>query len=572
MSENQKDQITNVDGLVPVTRQALAIPPVEDENFKQMMLSSEQLVVDASDQIIQALPTMSDLDIRAVMMSISRLTKKMWYLRALCVAELLRREQPQMGGRSRLAPKNEGYTAFYKYWSEKLGFKETKLREDVRIVEMFSTHVAIDSETGQIKSLEDEEEQQRRSLVLSDDEQKRQGGQPSGIKQILTPSQDGEYIEDIAFSIEGKITYAAHFVPHEDLNREHYAVLTRLGDRDKARAKLKEVVHRVEFDREVLSAIALKDELFKNSDKHGGFFKIRQDMAYNYAKIEFTLKDDDFEIFKKVVELALDLEGFKLKQNLDAQGILSESGDGYKVMMKALGLYLALLKSKREKWAIPRTFDPKEYTEEKMREKQELASTAFKKANRYQLDKKRLEKIEADLEKRYPKMKRDGEVWEAYRGQEIKVARALDAAREAGKAYKEAEKKGRLGNTDNETTAIDKPATPAALPAAPTKAVKRRPASQPAPSGTSRLAAAWANSPETQFFAENLHLPALPSKPDKADPDKDLLPNKVEDVKPAKTDKKTASKQAGTAAKVKTDKKSKSKKDLEEDDPHAAFG
>jgi hypothetical protein len=431
-----------VGGLVPVSKDNFVNPVKDFDKFRQLIVSSEQIIIDAADQIIEVLPDMPSDNIEIVMSVISTLSKKLWYLRAACVAELLRRELPHPGGRGKKA-NGDGRNEFVKNKAAELGIKPTKLREDIRINEVFGQRFMA-GKSGELEELSGVDKngvpyKERMSLVLSDTQTEKLKRKFPDFKQTIKQTADGEFVEDIAFvSNDNKIQYAAHFSPHPDLNRQHYVVISKLPTFEEAWEKEKEVIKRIEKG-EDLTATKLNDELFVKSDNRGTFFKIQTRVIYGAVSgnLELTLTEDDFKMLNEIVKLSLDIktEKFDITNNFIYRDILADSGDGYKVIRQALQSYLTLLKSDPKKWGVERSFNPANFTEERMKAKHEAAVLDHKMWNRHRLDKEKLEKIELELKKTTPKVKLDSEIYKAYQKQLILVERAKINAEAAHASY-----------------------------------------------------------------------------------------------------------------------------------------
>jgi hypothetical protein len=442
MDERRKHIIEMAGGLVPVSKESFINPVSDYKNFRQLMVSSEQIVIDAADQIIDALPKMPDDSIERVISTVAVLSKKLWYLRAACVAELLKRQVPPLiGGRGKKA-NGDGRNEFVKKWSEVLNIKPTKLREDMRITEVFGERF-IKRQSGVLEKIPNEDEKgnahQRRPLFLDNYEREKIIRDSLDVEQTVKMSKDGEFIEDVAFVFNGgEIRYAAHFSPHPKLNRQHYVVMSKLPTFDEAQSMEEEVIKRIEKG-EDLTATKLNDELFVKSDKRGSYFKIQTRTIYGRVSgnLEFTLTEEDFKMLNEIAKLSLDIntEKFDITNNFIYRDILASSGDGYKIIKKALQVYLSLLKKDSRKWGIERNFDPENYTHERLRAKQEATDYDHKMWNRHRLDKENLGKIKAEVERKYPNAKPDDDVYKSYNDQLILVERAKINAENARAIY-----------------------------------------------------------------------------------------------------------------------------------------
>jgi hypothetical protein len=434
----RKNIIKNAGGLIPVASQSFAKLSSDEKVFKQLLVSSEQVILDAANQIIEALPKMHPHSIEDILQSISTISKNLWYLRAECVAELLRRQDPLSGGRSQSAAPGEGRNEFVKEWAEKLKISPTKLREDIRIVEMFSTSMVRD-QSGKLQPPPYASGLAPRRIVFSEEEKKLAEAVQPGFRTTLRPTRDGEFIEDFGYTnAKGDILYTAHFSPNPLLKRQYYVVLSKMDDRVEAESKLKEVEQRIQAG-EPLTAQTLHDEIFKKSDEQSGFFKLRKNNQYDRAHIELTMRSEDFAVFEEVLKLGLDLKDLKFTSANKLLSILSKSGDGYNIIIQAFRAYLFLLKSAPKKWMVKSTFNPANFTPERMKIRREAEALASEEMHRYVREKKLLNRIKAKLKKTIPQEKRGGEIWEAHKKQLIIVELAQDAVEAAFKSYKEEE-------------------------------------------------------------------------------------------------------------------------------------
>jgi hypothetical protein len=404
------------------------------DKFRQQILSNQQTVYDTAIEIYAALPNMPTRNIEFVMESISYVSDKLWYLRALCIAELLQRREPLAGGRSRRAAPGEGRKEFIKAWAAQLGIGTTKLQQDLKIVDVFSKRYMYDKESGKVGRLEDAPI--RQSLILSEESQKAAEEQHPNFSQTIKLNDGGEYIEAVAFTDkDGKPLYLAQFTPHKDLSRELYVVMSQIGNPETARQIEAKLIEIAESGEPIPTAVSLRRQILKNPEleKEPGFFEIRCAGAWSQAYIKFTMPPDDSKLFKRAAELAFEIEDFPLG-NLNHQELFSLSGDGYKLMVKALQAYVILLKSQYKKdWTIERTLNPENFTFEVSEEKRKRRHAYSKLTKKAQREKKRLaeqlEKLEGGG------IDKESAAWKNYEKQLDKFHRLEQAAVSAYDEY-----------------------------------------------------------------------------------------------------------------------------------------
>ncbi len=441
MDQARKHYVNMVGGLVPVDSHSFVDPVKDFDKFRQLLVSGEQVIIDAADQIVAALPRMGNDQIELIISTTATIQKKLWYVHAACVAQLLENQVPLPGGRGKKA-NGDGRNEFIKKKADELGIKPTKLREDLRINAVFGQRF-IAKKSGNLVVIPDKDEDgdpiPRIELALSDWEQKKLEQKFPDYKNTITTINDGEYIQDFAFvSNDNNVQYASCFSPHPDLKRQHYVVLSKMPIEDDAREKLEEVITRI-ISGEILSAEALRDEIFVKSDSQGTHFKLqtRTKFGRDSGNIEFTLTEEDFTLFNEIVKLSLDInfEKFDVRNHSKWRDILAETGDGYRIVQRALQSYFALLKSDPKKWGIERSFDPENYTEEREKAKQNAASLAFKAANKYRLSKEKLDEIEAKVARLGGNLDPNDPFHKNYEKQLESVERAKINKEEAHAAY-----------------------------------------------------------------------------------------------------------------------------------------
>ncbi len=442
MDQARKTFVDRIGGLVPVASDSFVNPIKDFNKFRQLIVSSEQVFIDAADQIVAALPHLSSDQIELIISATATIQKKLWYLHAACVAQLLENQVPLPGGRGKKA-NGDGRNEFIKKKAAELGIKPTKLREDLRINAVFGQRFIAEKPGNLVKipdKTEDGDPIPRIQLALSDWEQKRLQRKFPDYKNTITTTSNGEFIQNFALlSNDDQDIYSSSFFPHPDLVREHYVVLSKMPNEDEAREKLEEVITRITRQHEVLTAEALRNEIFVKSDRQGTHFKLqtRTQFGRDSGNIEFTLTEEDFTLLNEIVKLSLDInfEKFDIRNDFRWQDILAETGDGYKIIRRALQGYLALLKSDPKTWGVERSFDPENYTDERQKAKQIAATYAHKMQNRHRLDAKKLEEIELALKKIVPNSQPDSELYQRYEKQLTIVAKAKINAENAHAAY-----------------------------------------------------------------------------------------------------------------------------------------
>jgi hypothetical protein len=442
MDQARKTLVDRVGGLVPVASDSFVNPVSDYDKFKQLLVSGEQVFIDAADQIVAALPRMGSDQIELIISATATIQNKLWYVHAACVAQLLENQPPLPGGRGKKA-NGDGRNEFIKKKAAELGIKSTKLREDLRINAVFGQRF-IAEKSGELVEIPDKTENgeaiPRMELALSDWEQKRLEQKFPDYKNTITTINDGEYIQNFAFvSNDNKKIYSSTFFPDSRLAREYYVVLSKMPDKDDARAKEQEVIKRITIEKEVLSAKALHNEIFVKSDSQGTHFKLqnRTQFGRHSGNVEFTLTEDDFTMFNEIVKLSLDIdfEKFDVRNNPLWRDILAETGDGYRIIQRALQSYFALLKSDPKKWGVERSFDPENYTDERQKAKQNAASLSFKTANKYRLSKEKLDEIEAKVKAMGGNLDPNDPFHKNYEKQLESVERAKINKEEAHAAY-----------------------------------------------------------------------------------------------------------------------------------------
>jgi hypothetical protein len=201
-----------------------------------------------------------------------------------------------------------------------------------------------------------------------------------------------------------------------------------MPNEDNAREKEKEVIKRITVDHEIITAEKLRNEIFVKNDDQGTHFKLqnRTKAGRTSGNIEFTLTEEDFSIFNEIVKLslAINFEKFDVRNNFQWADLLAETGDGYRIIQRALQGYLTLLKNDQKTWGIERSFDPENYTLERQKAKQKAVDYAHKMWNRHRLDAKKLEEIELELKKIVPGSEPDSELYQRYQKQLTIVAKA----------------------------------------------------------------------------------------------------------------------------------------------------